>query len=68
MSSKLKWTLLVGAFLIIGIVAMVVGFAMTGYDILGWFSTKYAFITYFFVGGYALFLAWVLVQDYVMRR
>lgn len=67
-SQKLKWTLLVGAFLLVGVVAMLVGFSIAGFDIVGWFSTKYAFITYFCLGAYLLFLSWVLVMDYVFRK
>lgn len=66
-SQKLKWALIVGAFLLIGGVALVVGFEMAGMDVLGWFSTKYAMIVYFFVGAYVLMLVGFWVSDYVHR-
>ena len=68
MSLKLKWALLLGIFLIVGGTALVVGFAVAGFDVIGWFATKPAFITYFFVGAYLFFLSWVLLQDYVFRK
>lgn len=67
MSVKLKWFLLVGLFLVIGGIALIVGFYLAGFDILGWFTTKYAFIVYFFVGAYLLLIATMLVNDYVRK-
>lgn len=68
MSTKLKWLIIVGCFLIVGGVAAIVGFYLAGADILGWFTTKWAFIVYFFAGIYVLLLGGVLINDYVMRR
>ena len=68
MSLKLKWLIIVGIFLVIGGAAAIVGFYLAGADILGWFTTKWAFIVYFFLGAYALLLGAVIVNDYVMRR
>lgn len=68
MSTKLKWLIIVGVFLVVGGVAAIVGFYIAGADILGWFTTKWAFIVYFFAGMYALLLGAVIVNDYVMRR
>lgn len=67
MSAKLKWFLLVGLFLVIGGIALIVGFYLAGFDILGWFTTKYAFIVYFFAGAYLLLVATLLVNDYVRK-
>ena len=66
MSAKLKWALIVGAVLLFGGAALVLGFWMAGADILGWFSTKWAFIVYFFAGLYLIFLGWIIVSDYAM--
>lgn len=68
MSQKLKWMLILGGILVVGAVALVIGFHLAGADILGWFSSTPAFITYFFVGVYLFVLAWVLVADYVAKR
>lgn len=68
MSLKLKWALIVGGFAIAGGIALVLGFYLAGFDILGWFTTKWAFIVYFFLGAYALFIGALLVNDYVMKR
>lgn len=67
MSVKLKWFLLVGLFLLIGGISLIVGFYLAGFDILGWFTTKYAFIVYFFAGAYLLLVATLLVNDYVRK-
>ena len=68
MTAKLKWMLIIGVFAIIGGFALILGFWLAGFDILGWFTTKWAFIVYFFAGLYALALGCVMVYDYVMRR
>lgn len=67
MSNKTKWTLLVGAFLLVAIVAMIVGFYLAGFDILGWFKTRYAFIVYIVVGFYLLTASYVLIMEYIQK-
>ena len=67
MSNKAKWTLLVGAFLLVAIVAMVVGFYLAGFDILGWFKTRYAFIVYIVVGFYVLIASYVFIMEYIHK-
>lgn len=66
MSPKLKWGLIVGAILLVGGASLVLGFWLSGFDVLGWFTTKWAFIVYFFAGLYLIFLGWVIVRDYAM--
>lgn len=68
MSTKLKWLIIVGVFALIGGIALIVGYYLAGADIIGWFTTKWAFIVYFFAGIYVLILGGVLVNDYVMRK
>lgn len=68
MSTKLKWLIIVGVFAILGGIALIVGYYLAGADIIGWFTTKWAFIVYFFIGIYLLILGGVLVNDYVMRK
>lgn len=68
MGLKLKWALIVGGFALLGGAALVLGFWLGGFDVLGWFTTKWAFIVYFFAGAYLLFVGALLVNDYVMRR
>lgn len=67
MSARAKWTLLVGAFLVVGLVAMVVGFKLAGFDILAWFSSKYAMIVYIVLGLYAFFVAYVFIMEYLQK-
>lgn len=67
MSNKAKWTLLVGAFLLVAIVAMIVGFYLAGFDILGWFKTRYAFIVYIVVGFYLFIASYVLIMEYIKK-
>ena len=68
MSTKLKWLIVVGVFALVGGIALIVGYYLAGADIIGWFTTKWAFIVYFFAGVYMLVLGGVLVNDYVMRK
>lgn len=67
MSNKAKWTLLVGAFLLVAIVAMIVGFYLAGFDILGWFKTRYAFIVYIVVGFYLFIASYVFIMEYIQK-
>ena len=67
MSNKTKWTLLVGAFLLVAIVAMIVGFYLAGFDILGWFKTRYAFIVYIVVGFYLFIASYVFIMEYIHK-
>lgn len=67
MSNKVKWTLLVGAFLLVAIVAMVVGFYLAGFDILGWFKTRYAFIVYIVIGFYLFIASYVFIMEYIQK-
>ena len=45
---------------------MVFGFWLAGFDIIGWFTTKWAFIVYFFLGAYLVFLGGVAIHDYAL--
>ena len=67
MSNKTKWTLLVGAFLLVAIVAMIVGFYLAVFDILGWFKTRYAFIVYIVVGFYLFIASYVFIMEYIQK-
>ena len=67
MSNKTKWTLLVGAFLLVATVAMIVGFYLAGFDILGWFKTRYAFIVYIVVGFYLFIASYVFIMEYIHK-
>lgn len=68
MSLKLKWALIVGGFFILAGAALVVGFQLAGWDVLAWFTTKWAFIVYFFVGLYAVLIGSILIHDYAFRK
>jgi len=66
MGAKLKWALIVGAFLLVGGASLVVGFWLSGFDVLGWFATKWAFIVYFFAGLYLVFVGGLAIHDYAL--
>ena len=67
MSNKSSWSLLVGAFLLAAIVSMIVGFYLAGFDILGWFKTRYAFIVYIVVGFYLFIASYVFLMEYIHK-
>ena len=67
MSIKLKWALIVGVFLIIGGIAMIVGFEMAGYDVIAWFGSKYAIYVYVCAGAYLMMIGSFIIKDYVMK-
>lgn len=68
MSLKLKWALIVGAFLMVAGVALVVGFQLSGFDVIAWFGTRYAMYVYISGGLYLMLVAALLVNDYVFKK
>ena len=66
-SNKAKWALLIGLFLVVALCVLVLGFYLAGFDIIGWFSSKYAFIVYVTLGAYLLFAASLAVYDWVRK-
>lgn len=55
-------------FALLAIVFLLWGGWMAGWDIVGWFTTTQAFVLYFMVGFYLIFLAYFLITDWVKKR
>lgn len=68
MTLKLKWVLIVGAFIAIATASLLIGYSIAGFDIIAWFSTKYAIIVLSFVVVYAVFAIGVFIHDYVFKK
>lgn len=62
-SLKKKWPLLVGtgSFLVIGLVAMFIGFHMTGWSIVKWLQSPFAATTFICLGAGILLFAFLIV-------
>lgn len=60
--NKFKAVSIIGtcAFLVFGIAVMGIGYALSGVDILKWFTSQWAYILY------ACFVVWVLVVALIM--
>lgn len=54
-------------FAALALVLFLVGGYMSGWDIVGWFSTPTAYILYFLVAFYAIFVAFVFMQDWLRK-
>lgn len=67
LSTKTKWIILVGLILLVGGALLILGFYLSGADILGWFKSKYAFIVYFFVFLYFSVAISFGVKDWVAK-
>lgn len=69
MNTKKKAVIVVSAiFAVLGLVALLVGGYMAGWDILGWFSSQYAYVFYVLVALYALAVLSVIMTDWVKKR
>lgn len=55
------------AFVAVALIAFVAGFAIAGFDILAWFGSKYAMLTYIILGSWALLIAFILISDWIKR-
>jgi len=53
---------------VLAITFMIVGFAVAGQDILGWFTSKYAMITYVFLIVYAIVVVIFVVLPMINER
>lgn len=63
LKKKWKWFLGSGVFLTIGIVALLVGFNMTGWSIIDWLKSPYA-TTFFIIVGIGVLIILVAVITY----
>lgn len=55
-------------FIIIALTFLLWGGWMAGWDILGWFTTTQAYILYFMIGFYLIFVIGILVDAYVLKK
>lgn len=55
------------AFMITAAAFLILGFALSGYDILGWFGSKWAMLFYMMFGVYAIVAGYFLIGDRLKR-
>lgn len=55
-------------FVIIAILGIVIGYAMIGADIIGWFSSRYAQMIYVFGGLYLVIWAGIEIWDKIKNE
>lgn len=53
--------------LVLALVFIILGFALSGYDILAWFGSKWAIWIYVIVGLWILFIAYVFIGDLIRK-
>lgn len=58
---NLKLTISLAIAAAIGVIALAVGYALSGVDIIAWLGSKYAITIYIFVGIYLLVVGFVLL-------
>jgi len=54
-------------FLVIAVAFLITGFAFAGYDILGWFGSKWAMWFYVILGVYGLTILFIFLGDRIRR-
>lgn len=63
MGGKAKTVLLVTAFILLGLAALLIGGTMAGWDIIGWFSSKTAIFLYVILAVYLVGATLIIVND-----
>ena len=64
MNKRNKVIVILGVlFIIAAIVFIILGFALSGADILAWFGSKWAMWLYVFAGVYVLILIYLLISE-----
>jgi len=53
--------------LVIALIFVVLGFALAGADVLGWFTSKWAFLFYTVYGCYMLVILYILIGDKIKK-
>lgn len=56
-----------GVFLVFAIIMLLVGGYIAGWDILGWFTSKYAMRMYLIGGLYILFVVGLVIYDKIKK-
>lgn len=68
MKHRNKVLIILGAiFFAAALTFLILGFALSGADILGWFTSKWAYWFYTFIGIYILVIVFVLVSDKIKK-
>lgn len=68
MKNRNKILIILGSILIIAaIVFLIVGFALSGTNILAWFGSKWAMWFYLFLGLYALVVCGFFILEWIKR-
>ena len=58
---------IIAAFVATAALFLILGFALSGADILGWFTSKWAILFYMAFAVYALFAGYILIGDRIKR-
>lgn len=68
MQSKNKTLIIIlVAILLIAVVLLLVGYYLSGCDVIGWFGSQYAITVYVCVGLYILIAGGILIKDRIRR-
>lgn len=67
MGGKTKILVVTAVALFVALTALILGFWIAGFDVLGWFTTKWAIIVYVCVGFYLSFVLGVVVREYFTK-
>lgn len=68
MKSKNKLMIVVEVvFLIIGLLAMIIGFLMSGVNIVEWLSSRYAITCFVIIGMSLIIFIGLLIMDWIKR-
>ena len=59
--------ILLAIFAALALLFLVLGFALSGNDILAWFGSKWAMWVYVILGTYLLVIAFILISDKIRR-
>lgn len=68
MKKRNKIILVISAvFVVIAIALLIIGFAISGADIIGWFSSQWAMWFYVIIGTYLLILAMIFIGEKIKK-
>ena len=55
------------AFVVVGLIALILGFALAGNNVIAWLGSKYAMLFYITLGVYGLIVLYILISDKVKK-
>lgn len=68
MKKRNKVVLIISAILIaLALIFLILGFALSGADILGWFGSKWAMLIYIVLGLWAILITFLFVGDKIKK-